>query len=261
MNVCVTNTLDDFRSCTVRGEHAVSPPCDGYQHVYDSTTRRVRILDVECTGCKPTPAELGHLCHSHMAKLDDAVHQAPAFAQLLWGLNSNGVQADTSGGGHAAAGPRWPLVESRTQSSWVVGSMLNAVRVLDGEDRDLAMVDNRALPVQATPREVRYIASTYARILNVGRDELVSTEQGAAAAVYFIDYLQRAMHRFPTTERSRRIAGIRCERCHLPELIWKPPLAHLGDVVITCGNCPAEYPQEWLEQWSEIMRLREQGGK
>lgn len=252
---CITADLDDYRTCTVRGQHRTYPPCDGYQHVHDSFTRREKILDTECTGCLPTPADLGYLCRSHLAKLDDAIRHAPDFARELWELNANGTSTVDSGGGHAAAGPRWPLVESRLQAGWIVGSMLNAVRALDGETRDPTFVDNRAIPVQASPREVRYIAGTYGRIMNVGRDELISTPRGAEIAIRFITQMQSAMRAFPLHEEKSRIAGVRCENCHLAQLIWEPPLAHLGDVVIRCANCGHEEDQDWLEQWSGLFDL------
>lgn len=259
MHVCITNQLDDFRSCTIRGEHRTDKGgCDGYQHQYSPVARRDVVLDVECTGCLPQRAELGYLCYSHLAKLGDALRKVPSFIGTLWEIRANGVSAQPSNDrvSSSSAGSRWTLVESRTQAAWIVAAMRNATRVLEGDDHDLTFFDGRSIPVQANIAEARLIASTYARILDVERDRLVSTKRGAEAVVRFIDLLQRAMRRFPTNERASRIAGIRCEECQHADLIWRPPLAHLADVVITCRNCGAEYPQTWLEQWSDLMQIR-----
>ena len=77
---CVTNDVNDLRSCTIRGMHAGN--CDGYARRWDVGTQMRVLISVptfvddgviyeyaECRGCLPREAEHGRLCDSHVQKM------------------------------------------------------------------------------------------------------------------------------------------------------------------------------------------------
>jgi hypothetical protein len=257
---CITNELADFRSCLALGSHR--PTCDGRERYVQPVSGTTTALDLPCEGCMPREAEVGYLCYSHVAKFTNALDVAPTLVETMWNDRTNGVRDTNEGGGGGAAGPRWPLIESRILSWRIIASLLNAERVLNGDDTvDLRLIDTKALPADASTREARRYATAGAARLDLHRDDLLSTKRGSEAAVRFQTIVQGAYTKFPQVESSHRIAGIRCPKCHRSELVWRPPLMHRGDVVIKCDHCMHEEPQEWLEQYAAVLQLRPARGR
>jgi hypothetical protein len=257
---CITNELADFRSCLHRGQHRSY--CDGFARHVEPVTGRTTILELPCEGCMPRPAEAGYLCYSHLAKFQAALDSAPGMVAIMWEDRTNGIRdANSGGGGHA--GPSWPLVESRILAGWIVAALNNAEKVLNDEHDDtvdLRVVDDRSLPSSSTVAEARRYARAGASRLDLFRDDLLGSKRGSEAAVRLTAFVADAYRRFPTTERARRVAGIRCPACQQAQLVWTPPLMHRGDVVIRCANCRHEEPQEWLEQYAAVLQLRPSRG-
>lgn len=251
---CITASLPDMRTCIARGEHRQW--CDGYARRYDRTLGRDVITDDECRGCLPAEAEFGWLCASHIARLDAALRAAPELVGRLIADPSNGTRDTNEGGGHVAASPSWPLLESRTQAAWIVAALRNIVRVLDGEDYDLTYFESASLPIEATARQARLITDGHARYLLGFGAALGGTARGAEACVRLTDLVQAANHRFAAGETARKIPGVRCPQCSLPQLVWHPPLAQRDDVVVRCSHCRHEEGQEFVERYAAVLNLR-----
>lgn len=244
-HACITNLMPDVRSCTVLGEHRTW--CDGF-----ARDRTGRILDTECRGCVPRPAEFGHLCYSHIVRLDAALDVAPRLVGFMLEDGTNGIR-DTNGGGGGGYESQWTLTESRVHASWVIAAFTNTTAVLDGDaDVDLTFLDHRGgLTPGARSADLRYVVGH----VQAERDALITTVKGAEAAVRLTDVVHRAYVRFPLEETERRIAGIRCPKCAQARLLRRPPLMFRDDVVITCAGCGHTESQEWLEQYAGVMGL------
>lgn len=277
--VCITNSIPDLRSCTVRGEHLSH--CDGHGRRYDAGAGRTVITDDECTGCVPRPAEVGQLCYDHVTKLDAALSAVTELTTFLWEDRSNGIRDTNSGGGASAGGPRWPLAESRLRAQWIAATMSNAAAILDGLELDaywvvtctdgtstkwlaragrvidLTYLDGRSvLPLGAGTRTITRIVRALATKLDGQRDELIATPRGAEAAIRATAIVQAAYAAFPLEEAEHRIVGVRCPNCQQARLSWRPPLMHRDDVVITCRSCGHLERQEYLEQYADTMQIK-----
>jgi hypothetical protein len=254
----ITNDVADLRSCTVKGEHLSR--CDGHARRWSRKLGRVEILDAECTGCLPRPAEVGRLCYDHLAKLEQAFSDVHELVWHLWTEPSNGVR-DVNDRVSGGAGPSWPIPDSRVHASWIVASMRNAVEVLLHEADDQPTIDLRRIDASRglSPSTSNAAAGTLLRQLRaameVDRDVLIGRARGAEAAVRFVQTVQAALWKFPLVERKHRVVGLRCPECSLTRMMWTPPLMHQGDVVIVCDNCKATRPQKWLERYAEVVTL------
>lgn len=275
--VCVTNTIADLRSCTVGGEHLSH--CDGHARRYDREAGRTVITDQPCRGCLPRPAEVGHLCFDHVTKLDAALAEVTELVRFAWEDGSNGIRDTNTGGSAGGASPNWTIPESRLMAGWIAAAMTNAIDVLDrrdldvfrtiacsdgttrrylvreGKTIDLTYLDEaNRLPLGASARTVGHVVEQLRIRLDAGRDELISTPRGAEAAIRMTMVVQAAYAKFPLEETEHRVAGVRCPQCKEPRLVWKPPLMHRGDVVIRCDACGHRERQEWLEQYSSVLK-------
>lgn len=248
---CVTNLVPGLRPCTVRGEH--QQWCDGHARRWDPKAGRTVILDAECSGCLPRPAELGYLCLSHLMKLDAALDSSADLVAFMLLDGSNGIRdtnAGGSAGGHESA---WTLTESRVYASWVVAAFSNTTAVLDGDDDvDITSLDHRnGLAAGAQTADLRYVVGH----VQAERDNLIDTVRGSEAAVRLTDVVHRAYARFPLEETERRVTGVRCPQCSQARLTRRPPLMFRDDIVITCEACGHTEPPEWLEQYAGLMGL------
>lgn len=248
--VCVTNTMDDIRSCTIRGEHLSR--CDGYARRWDRQIGRAVILDSECTGCLPRPAEVGYLCYDHLVRLDSALDVAADLVGFMLLDGTNGIR-DTNGGGSGGYESSWTLTESRVHASWVVAAFSNTTAVLDDDaDIDLRFLDHRhGLAPGARSADLRLVVGH----IQAERDTLIGTLRGAEAAVRLTDVVHRAYVRFPLEETERRITGVRCPKCGQARFVRRPPLMFRDDVEIRCEGCGHTERQEFLEQYAGIMGL------
>lgn len=249
-HACITCTMPDVRSCTVRGEHVQW--CDGYARRWDRETGRTVILDTECTGCLPRPAEFGHMCYDHIVRLDAALDAAPDLVAFMLLDGTNGIR-DTNGGGGGGYESQWTLTESRVHASWIIAAFANTTAVLDGDtEHDLTFLEHRGgLTPGAESADLRYVVGH----VQAERDALITTTRGAEAAVRLTDTVHRAYVRFPLEETERRIAGVRCPKCGQARFIRRPPLMFRDDVEIRCEGCGHTERQEFLEQYAGIMGL------
>ncbi|MFF9565756.1 Rho termination factor N-terminal domain-containing protein [Leifsonia sp. NPDC014704] len=92
--LCITNQMDDFRSCTIRGEHKVS--CDGYRYRWDERRRKWEVLG-ECTGCLGRLAKVGLLCIACYEKVQHAFVEWTPAREAAMGSIDRAVKRDTAG--------------------------------------------------------------------------------------------------------------------------------------------------------------------
>lgn len=92
---CVTNEMDDARSCTVKGQHETI--CDGWQYHYDAIRGIEIATGKPCTGCQPREAKKGMLCWSCWERVEQAfVDWTPELESALY-RNDRLVQRDNGG--------------------------------------------------------------------------------------------------------------------------------------------------------------------
>lgn len=235
--VCITNDLHDIRSCTVKGVHHAN--CDGFEWRWNSDLRKDQrtggkvwnhernrhetVAPTPCGGCMPRPAEHGLLCWSCWRKVQDALNVAYDMITHLRSVD-RAQQIDNAG------------VRSATGS---VIPVPNTWRTAD-ELLMLAGAPAPGFPSDANVFEVDAIAERFLDAIDP--ESWVSREDGAEDAVRFCQLMQTAMAQHPMAEYEHRIKNIHCPKCRLRTLLWKPPLEHAGDVVITCRNprCDAD---------------------
>ena len=92
--LCITNQMDDFRSCTIRGEHKVS--CNGYRYRWDDRRRQWQNVG-ECTGCLGRLAKVGLLCIACYEKVQHAFVEWTPAREAAMGSIDRAVQRDTAG--------------------------------------------------------------------------------------------------------------------------------------------------------------------
>jgi len=253
--VCITNDIHDLRPCTVKGEHHAN--CDGFEWhwnrddlrheraaetiTWSFATRKHERTDKACTGCMPRPAGHGMLCWSCWKKVEEALSIAYDMMTHLRSI-ARAQQQDTSG--------------VRTASGWVI-PVPNTWRMAD----ELLMLiggPTEGFPSTANVFEVDAIAERY--LDEIDPDLWVAREAGAEDAVRFAQLMQSAMAQHPMAEYAHRITNIRCPKCSLRTLLWKPPLSFEGEISIDCQNprCTAEpITQSDYDELSVLQPLQE----
>jgi hypothetical protein len=91
---CITNSMRDVRSCTIKGEH--SPDCNGWEYRWTEDRDREESTGDECRGCLPREAKQGLLCWPCWDSASTAVEGVPRLAQMLRGVD-RAVQRDNGG--------------------------------------------------------------------------------------------------------------------------------------------------------------------
>lgn len=92
--LCITNQMDDFRSCTIRGEHKVS--CDGIAYRWNPKRYQWDVAGT-CTGCLPRLARVGLLCAACYERVQYAWAEWTPEREALLGSIDRAVQRDTGG--------------------------------------------------------------------------------------------------------------------------------------------------------------------
>ena len=92
--MCITNQMNDTRSCTIKDEHRIV--CDHWQYRWNDTHNRLEATGRECTGCLPVKAKQGHLCWNCWDNARDALGGYPHLQLMLTGID-RAVQADNVG--------------------------------------------------------------------------------------------------------------------------------------------------------------------
>lgn len=212
---CVTNSIDDVRSCVIRDQHASN--CDGMQWRYDREAECSYPSNLECNGCLPAPAEHGMLCYSCHEKLRAALKIALDMITHLCSIE-RAQQLDKNG--------------VRSQAMWIL-PVPNTWRMAD----ELIMLLGHpapGFPSDASVFEVDAITERYLDGLDV--DAWISRGDGGEAAVRFYRTIQNALAQHPFEDVVHPVKNVRCNKCKQLTLIWKPPLDFEGAVRIECGN-------------------------
>lgn len=213
--VCITNDIDDVRSCTVKGEHAAN--CDGMEWRYDRERECSYPTANECGGCLPQPAEHGLTCWSCWEKVREALKVAPDMITHLRSVE-RAQQIDTNG---VRSSPNWIIPVPMT---WRTADELIM----------LAGHPAPGFPSSANVWEIDAITERYLDLIDA--NEWVSRVDGAEAAVRFFITMQQAMAQHPMADYEHRIRNVRCGECRQRTLLWKPPLAFEGQIRIACTN-------------------------
>lgn len=99
--VCITNDMDDIRSCTVHDQHQSS--CDGIAYRHNTVTGLREPTWNPCRGCLPKDAEHGLLCWSCWERVKEAYAAWPRFAEVISGI-TRAAQLDNGGVGGSSEG-------------------------------------------------------------------------------------------------------------------------------------------------------------
>ncbi|WP_104084232.1 hypothetical protein [Cryobacterium sp. Y11] len=212
---CITNDLDDVRSCVVNGQHASN--CDGREWQYDREAECSYPTNNECGGCLPAPAEHGMLCWSCYAKTRDALKIALDMITHLCSI-SRAQQLDNNG--------------VRASATWIL-PVPNTWRTAD----ELIMLLGHpapGFPSDAVVWEIEAITERYLDAIDV--DEWVARQDGAEAAVRFFRIMQNAMAQHPMADVEHKVKNVRCHECRQLNLVWKPPLDFDGPIHIVCST-------------------------
>jgi ribosomal protein L37AE/L43A len=82
---CITNTMDDQRSCTVKGQHELV--CDGFEYKWGVEKQQEFATGRECRGCMPREARHGLLCWDCWETVQTAIGGYDLLAARLAGVD------------------------------------------------------------------------------------------------------------------------------------------------------------------------------
>jgi hypothetical protein len=239
--LCITNNMDDLRSCTVRDHHLSA--CG----------------DDACSGCLPRPAEQGLLCYSCAAKFDEALALSVDLISHCRSIESG--PRDTTGV-RTAPGSRVILPTSWVQADTLYRA-LAAVAVaysvdwkVEEPEWDVTASHHNGFHPDAPIDAVWWVTEILVRYVTDSVDRLRTKHHGAAEAVRYVHAVQTALHAFPLEEKPRRIRHIRCRTCQHESLQWRPPLEHLDPIVIQCSNpgCGALWDPQMIDFDMRVLR-------
>jgi hypothetical protein len=212
---CITNDVDEIRSCIVNGEHASN--CDGQEWQYNREAECSYRTANECRGCLPAPAEHGMLCFSCFSKTRDALKIALDMITHLCSIE-RAQQLDKNG--------------VRAQAMWII-PVPNTWRMAD----ELIMLLGHPTPgflSSATTEDIEAVTSSY--VLGTDVDQWVARGDGAEAAVHFYRTMQHALTQHPFSDVEHPVQNVRCNECRQLNLVWKPPLDFDGPIHIVCST-------------------------
>jgi len=217
---CVTNDMEDIRSCVIRDQHASN--CDGMHWEYDREAECSYPSNLECKGCLPAPAEHGAHCYSCFEKTREALKIALDMISHLCSIE-RAQQLDKNG--------------IRTSATWIL-PIPNTWRTAD----ELIMLlghPSPGFPSNASVFEVDAITERYLDLIDA--DEWVSRGDGAEAAVRFFRLMQNALAQHPFEDVEHQVKNVRCNECRQLTLMWKPPLDFDGAISIECTTLGCEF--------------------
>jgi hypothetical protein len=96
--ICITNSVEDLRSCVRRDAH--NDDCNGFEYVWVEQRGQFEASGRACTGCTPRIAYNGFVCRNCFDRIIAAIAAAPAFLATLRGVDR--ALTPTSGGGRAS---------------------------------------------------------------------------------------------------------------------------------------------------------------
>ncbi|WP_349862629.1 hypothetical protein [Leifsonia sp. WHRI 6310E] len=92
--LCITNQMDDARSCTIFGQHTVL--CDGNRYRWNERRGEWDVAG-PCTGCLPRLARVGLLCAACFERVQYAFAEWTPEREAMLGSIARAVQRDTGG--------------------------------------------------------------------------------------------------------------------------------------------------------------------
>lgn len=241
--LCITNDVDDLRSCTIRGEHLTTCQND------------------QCDGCLPRPAEHGLLCYSCATKFDDALALSLDLISHCRSIESG---PRDSSGIRSAPGSRVILPTSWVQADTLY-RQLAAVAVaysvdwgVDEPEWDITASHHNGFHPEAPIEAAWWVTDILVRYVTDAVDRLRTKHMGAEQAVRYVAAVQTALNMFPLDEKPHAVRHVRCRVCGHESLRVKPPLEHLDPIVVECSNlaCGALWDPQMVE-W-DLRQLREQ---
>ncbi len=257
--LCISNSMDGVRSCTVRGHHLSACAWGQAQALLEAGEALFSPTVRECVGCLPRPAETGMLCRScnekFTAALDIGVDLITHLRSVERGPSpEDGVRTAT------VNAPTYPESWQEADQLWMY---LAGVAIAHASDK---RIDEPVWPTWASVIDGFGSQATMTQVMSASRDlvdwvaaapvDVVSRTMGAMSAVYFYRAVQRALARFPLEEKSRPVKYIRCRTCQQHTLRWMPPLDFEEPVVIQCSNltCGALWDPAMLEWDMKVLR-------
>lgn len=95
MLYCITNSMDDVRSCTIKGQHQLV--CDGWTYRYDRDKYREIATGKSCKGCRPREAQKGLLCWACWERVELAFADWTPLRERMLYEHDRLVQRDNAG--------------------------------------------------------------------------------------------------------------------------------------------------------------------
>lgn len=169
----------------------------------------VTSLGEACLGCAPAEATAGMLCASCWRKLVQVDHDImPYLAYLRTGPSSVRVENIR--------------VKTSTEPSIPIPASVLAAHDLGA-----------------------YVGDWY-RYWGTELRDIVTSPDGARAAVELYREVQRVQRKWPAVDRAHRVPYVKCRACKKLGLVYKPPLEYRGDIVVQCRFCHAVEPYELM---------------
>lgn len=195
--LCITNQMDDWRSCTKPEQHLVS--CDGWVHIWNERKGRDENTGRPCRGCVPREASVGQLCFPCWRAIEDAFAKwTPQEADLMASID-RAVQRDSGGGRGGGPSGYVPIPGTR----------------LAVDEVESYLRSSQSFPTA---------------------EAWVSTEAGAIDAVRFAAAVPRALRTHELEERVRPMRRVRCPECGQLSFVRNPPAAAGAPVTVVCQN-------------------------
>ena len=261
---CITNSINDIRSCVKRDEHLTG--CDGFEHrwmirdIGGVEVGSMEVTEKECSGCLPLPAHVGLLCMTCWEQLDATFARkddSPVMeaVDLTTHLHSIEKSQSANDGIRSAPGSRVII-----PPSWIGADEL--MKSLVGIATQYAADWNEARPdlgPSISPVTGFYSTATYDDVardtadlaghIMARLDRLVTKHGGATEAVRWVRTFQRADRQFERQEKPRPIRWVKCRECGGNTLEYKPPLQLNEPRLVKCRNlsCRAEWDPAMIE--------------
>lgn len=214
---------------------------------------------VECPGCLPQPVERGMLCWSCCAKVDELWEVLPDLVPHLRSVERG--PAAVGERTHAAFGPRMIIPES-WQAADRLWRLMHELIVFEA---NAERVDAPSWAGGTGPDWFGTFDGIETVMRNVWDAEfwllcrlqrLYETPRVARALLRLVDAVVATLRRFPLEERAHRVEHVRCRKCGMLTLEWRPPLDFDRPVTVTCVNrlCAAVYDPQMVEWDARLLR-------
>jgi hypothetical protein len=238
--LCITNSLDGVRPCTVRGLHLST--CDG-RNTHGG----------ECVGCLPRPAETGILCRSCWERFREAMKVAVDLITHCRSIE-RGPQSIDGRRTTTVTQPSYPQSWQQADALWM---RLAGILVANAADRSLPTPKfpywtGLAIGFSFSASLDRVAAAVMQVVYDVETEpeNIVARIGGAEAAVRFYRDVQTALARYPLEEDPKPVPHLKCRNCKQLSMETRPPLDYEEPLVYKCNRpgCGAEYDPQ-MKEW------------